>query len=73
MSRNVLAVLYIHEDDGEQYAHGFGDAQLDLDTQRNGTVTIGGLLERTDVEMIAQDDGTVLLRGTHGQRLWDDV
>lgn len=73
MSGNVLAVLYVHDDDGEQYAHGFGDAVLDLHTQRDGTVTIGGLSDATDVEMIAQDDGSVVLRGTHGQQLWSDV
>lgn len=73
MSGNVLAVLYVHDDDGEQYAHGFGNAELELNTRRDGTVTIGGLSDGTDVEMIAQDDGTVLLRGVHGQRLWDDV
>ncbi len=71
MSHNVLAVLYVHKDDGEQYVHGFGSASLDLDTAQDGTVTISGLAERTDVDMLALDDGSVLLRGRHGQRLWD--
>lgn len=70
-SSNVLAVLYVHDADGENYAHGFANAELDLQTLRDGTVKIGGLPMETEVEMIAQDDGSVLLRGKHGQRLWD--
>lgn len=72
MSSNVLAVLYVHDDDGEHYAHGFANAELDLDTARDGTVQIRGLPDTTDVEMLALDDGSVLIRGKHGQRLWDD-
>ena len=72
MSHSVLAVLYVHTDDDEQYVHGFGNAELDLDTAPDGTVTIRGLAEQTDVDMIALKDGGVLLRGRHGQRLWDE-
>ena len=70
-SSNVLAVLYVHDDDGENYAHGFANAELDLETLHDGTVKLGGLPTDTGVEMIAQSDGSVLLRGKHGQRLWD--
>lgn len=72
MSSSVLAIMYVHEDDDEPYVHGFANAELTLKTAPNGTVTITGLADRTDVEMLALDDGSVLIRGTHGQRLWDE-
>lgn len=70
-SGNVLAVIYVHDEDGERYIHGFDDARLDLKTMRDGTVQISGLADESDVAMVALDDGSVLLRGEHGQRLWD--
>lgn len=69
-SGNVLAVIYVHDEDGDNYVHGFADARLDLKTLDDGTVQIAGLPDETDVEMLANPDGSVTLRGGHGQRLW---
>lgn len=64
ISHNVQAVLYLRDDDGEPYVHGFGDAELDLHTNtRTGAVTIGNMKERTGVEAVLLDDGSILLRG----------
>jgi hypothetical protein len=60
----VQAVLYLRDDDGEPYVHGFGDADLDLRTNtRTGAVTIGNMKVRTGVEAVLLDDGSILLRG----------
>jgi hypothetical protein len=72
MSRNVLAIAYIHEEDGEPYVHGFGDAPIKLKTGRDGTVTIKGLVDKTDVGMSAQADGSVRVFGLNGQEVWSD-
>lgn len=63
ISHNVQAVLYLRDDDGEPYVHGFGDADLELHTHRDGAVTIGRLKDRTGVELVLKPDGSVLLRG----------
>jgi hypothetical protein len=64
ISHNVQAVLYLRDDDGEPYVHGFGDADLDLKTDtRTGAVTIGNMKSRTGVEAVLLDDGSILLRG----------
>jgi hypothetical protein len=64
ISHNVQAVLYLRDDDGEPYVHGFGDADLHLRTNtRTGAVTIGNMKVRTGVEAVLLDDGSILLRG----------
>lgn len=73
MSRDVLAIIYRHVDDDEHYIHGFGDANLELKDKPDGTLTVRGLKDRTDVQMFAHPDGSVSLVGRHGQRLWEDM
>jgi hypothetical protein len=62
LSRNVQAVLYIHDLDGEPYCHGFGDADITLHTHRDGTVEIGGMKVKTGVHMIGLGNGDILLQ-----------
>lgn len=71
MSDHVQAIVYVHEEDGEFYVHGFGDAKLDLSVKR-GTLCIEGLKDRTHVQMFAEPDGSVSIVGRDGQRLWED-
>lgn len=73
MSEHVLAILYRHVDDDGLYCHGFADAEIDLTTHRDGSVTIGNLAEDTDVGMFAKDDGSIVIEGARGQRLWEDI
>ena len=71
MSDHVQAIVYVHEEDGEFYVHGFGDAHLDLSVKQ-GTLCIEGLKDRTHVQMFAEPDGSVSIVGRDGQRLWED-
>jgi hypothetical protein len=61
LSRNVQAVLYLHDQDHLPYAHGFGDADITLKTHRDGAVTIGGLQDHTGVAMMGLKGGEILL------------
>lgn len=72
-SENVIAVVYRHLDDGQLYIHGFADADIKPITHRDGSLTVKGLVEDTDVEMYALPDGSVRLQGKHGQPLWEDI
>lgn len=60
-SEHVMAVVYVHKEDGELYCHGFGNADLGLTTHRDGSLTIRGMRERTGVRMVAERDGSVRL------------
>lgn len=73
MSDDVQAIIYRHIEDGKFYCHGFADAEIDLETHRDGSLTIRGLADETDVRMFAEPDGTVTVEGAHGQRLWEDM
>jgi hypothetical protein len=71
MSDHVQAIVYTHEEDGQFYVHGFGDADLKLSV-RGGALRIEGLEDRTNVQMFAQNDGSVKVVGKDGQNLWED-
>lgn len=71
MSKDVLAVLYKHRDDGEFYIHGFGDASLKLKGSPSEGVSIGGLKERTGVQMTANPDGSITLHHK-SHKLWGE-
>lgn len=72
MSYHVHAVAYEHEADGERYCHGFGDAEITLQSKRAGHLEISGLHDQTDVAMYAMPDGSIRLASTRGRCLWDD-
>ena len=59
-SEDVMAVLYVHKEDGAAYCHGFGNADIRLQTHRDGSVTIHGLKEQTGVKMLAAGQCVVL-------------
>lgn len=64
LSHNVQAVLYVRDDDGEEYAHGYGledDHDLELHTHRDGAVTIGGLKRETGFALVGLPGGEVVI------------
>lgn len=71
-SDHVMAIVYVHKDDGQLYCHGFGDADIDLKS-RGDALTITGLKERTHVEMFAEQDGSVRIAHKDGEPLWEDI
>lgn len=68
---DVLAIVYVHADDGQRYCHGFADADITLRDTAKGIV-IEGLAESTGVEIFAMPDGTMQVKSADGKRLWDD-
>jgi hypothetical protein len=71
-SEHVMAIVYVHKDDGNFYCHGFGDADIDLKS-RGDALTITGLKSRTHVGMFAEADGSVRIAHKDGEPLWEDV
>lgn len=71
LSHHVHAILYRRLKDDADYVHGFGDADVQITEHRDGSITLGKLHLWTDVEMIGQADGTILIRGRRGQPLWE--
>lgn len=70
IGKHVQAIIYIHAKDNKPYVHGFGNADIDLDTHGAGNVTIDGLHDNTQVCMYGEPDGTVTIEGERGQQLW---
>lgn len=68
-SKHVQAICYVHTQDGENYVHGFGDAQLNAKELDKGILNLADLHDMTDVEMIANTDGTLTLRHAQGKPL----
>lgn len=71
LSKDVLAILYRHAEDGKEYCHGFGDADIRL-SSRGDAVTIQGLKRRTGVGMYAGKDGETVTLRKPGVRLVED-
>lgn len=70
IGEHVQAVLYVHAKDHLPYAHGFGNADIAIDTVREGDVKLEGLHDTTDVCMYGEPDGTITMEGKRGQPLW---
>lgn len=68
-SKHVQAICYVHKQDGENYVHGFGDARLNAKELDKGILNLADLHDMTDVEMIANTDGTLTLRHAQGKPL----
>ena len=66
LSHHVHAILYRRLKDDADYVHGFGDAEVTIEEHKDGAITLGNLKLWTDVEMIGQADGTLLIKGRHG-------
>jgi hypothetical protein len=70
-SNHVQAVVYRHVTEGHR-VHGFGNAEIGLKSHGH-TLTISNLPERTDVEMYALEDGSILLKHRSGKPLWEKM
>lgn len=69
--KHVLAIVYEHQDDGELYAHGFGEKEVDV-RQRGEELVLTGIGKRTNVLAQALPDGAVLLKHKDGKPVWKD-
>ena len=69
MSHHVQAIAYVHEHDGGQYVHGFGNVELNEMDLQKGILNLSDLAMKTHVDMIGYPDGTITLIGTKGQPL----
>ncbi len=69
MSHHVQAIAYVHEQDGGQYVHGFGNVELSESDLKKGILNLSELAMKTHVDMIGYPDGTITLIGTKGQPL----
>ena len=69
MSHHVQAIAYVHAKDHGRYVHGFGNADPDEGDLKRGILNLDALKERTHVDMIGHQDGTITLVGTKGQPL----
>jgi hypothetical protein len=69
--KHVLAIVYEHQEDGELYAHGFGDKEVDV-RQRGEDLILTGIPHRTNVLAQALPDGSVLLKHKDGKRIWQE-
>lgn len=73
MSTDVLALAYVKRTDGQEYVHGFGNADITLDSGPHNELIVGGLHTRTGIEMISVPDGSLLLRHPDGLPIWADL
>lgn len=71
MSRHVLAIVYVHNDDGKLYVHGFGGRDPKIIDRPDG-VTLKGIARRSDVLALAEDDGSVHLAHADGLPIWGE-
>ena len=69
LSHHVQAIAYVHEQDGGQYVHRFGNVELNEKDLEKGVLSLEDLAMKTYVDMIAYPDGTITLIGTKGQPL----
>ena len=69
MSGHVQAIAYVHAQDGDQYVHGFGDAELNAKELQKGILDLSDLHDQTDIEMFAMPDGSLSLRSSQGKDL----
>jgi len=74
MSHDVLGVFYRHRDDGRLYAHAFG-RDVVVDTQYRGAVMFHVISEaqpKSDVQMVALGDKTIVLESKTGHNLSEE-
>lgn len=69
MSKHVQAIAYVHQQDGDAYVHGFGDAELNAKQLNKGILDLSDLKDLTDVCMYANKDGSLTLRHAQGKDL----
>lgn len=70
-ARNVLAMIYQHDADGQLYAHGFGAHDVGV-RQRGGDLILTDLPSRTNVLAEALPNGAVLVRHNDGRAIWKE-
>lgn len=69
--KHVLAIVYEHNDDGQLYAHGFGDQEVDV-RQRGDQLILTNVPKRTYVRAQALPNGTVVLKREDGKPVWGE-
>lgn len=68
VSGNVVAIIYVRDDNKGRYIHGFGDADIHIADVKGG-VLIKGLKSRTRVAADALPDGSWHLYNLDGKSL----
>lgn len=70
IARHVSAIIYVHQEDGGLYVHGFGHEPVMR--QQSGVLTLSELSHDSNVRAIAQRDGSVRLVHADGLTLWGE-
>jgi hypothetical protein len=70
IARHVSAIVYMHDEDGRLYVHGFGSEPVMR--QRGAELTLSELSRDSNVRAIALRDGSVQLVHADGLTLWGD-
>jgi len=70
IARNVSAIIYMHDEDGRLYVHGFG--REPVMRQRGAELTLSELSRDSNVRAVALRDGSVRLVHADGLTLWGD-
>lgn len=70
IARHVSAIIYMHDEDGRMYCHGFG--REPVMRQRGRDLTLSELSRDSNVKAIANPDGSVLLVHADGLTLWGE-
>lgn len=70
IARHVSAIIYMHDEDGRMYVHGFGHEPVMR--HRGAELVLSELSRESDVRAIALPDGSVRLVHADGLTLWGD-
>lgn len=70
IARHVSAIIYMHDEDGRMYVHGFGHEPVMR--QSGNSLTLSGLSRDSNVRAIALRDGSVRLVHAEGLHIWGD-
>lgn len=70
IARHVAAIIYMHDEDGRMYVHGFG--REPVMRQRGAELTLSELSRDSNVRALALRDGSVKLVHADGLTLWGD-
>lgn len=72
IARDVLWVVYRHNDDGKLYGHAFGTESFDI-KGKGTSIVLTGTAETSKVEAWSRPGGEVLLKHRDGLPVWENV